>query len=164
MRYGDLRRYDASNWSGINSTLFVTGCNFHCKGCWNLEAQDFNFGKEYTKEVEDLFISYIKDKHVSGACILGGEPLQQDLNIILNLVKRIKDETGKLVHMWTGFTWEEIIKDPKKVEIMKYVDTLVDGRFVLEQRDLTLKHKGSRNQREINVQESLKTGEVVLCV
>ncbi len=162
MKYGDLRRYDASNWSGINSTLFVTGCNFHCKGCWNLQAQDFNYGKEYTKEVEDLFISYIKDKHVSGACILGGEPLQQDLNIILNLVKRIKKETNKPIHMWTGYTWEEIIKDQKKVEIMKYVDTLVDGRFILEQRDLTLKHKGSRNQREINVQETLKEGRVVL--
>ena len=162
MRYGDLRRYDASNWSGINSTLFVTGCNFHCKGCWNLQAQDFNYGKEYTKEVEDLFISYIKDKHVSGACILGGEPLQQDLDIILSLVKRIKKETNKPIHMWTGYTWEEILKDPKKVEVMKYVDTLVDGRFVLEQRDLTLKHKGSRNQREINVQETLKEGRIVL--
>ena len=162
MRYGDLRKYDVSNWSGINSTLFVTGCHFHCEGCWNLEAQDFNYGKEYTKEVEDLFISYLKDKHVSGACILGGEPLHQDLNIILSLVKRIKKETNKPIHMWTGYTWEEIMNDPKKVEIMKYVDTLVDGRFVLEQRDLTLKHKGSRNQREIDVQESLKTGEVVL--
>ena len=162
MKYADLRKYDVSNWSGINSTLFVTGCHFHCEGCWNLEAQDFNYGKEYTKEVEDLFISYVNDKHVDGACILGGEPLQQDLDIILNLVKRIKEETGKQIHMWSGYTWEEIIKDNKKVEIMKYVDTLVDGRFILNQRDLTLKHKGSRNQREIDVQKTLKKGEVVL--
>ena len=66
MKYADLRKYDVSNWSGINSTLFVTGCHFHCEGCWNLEAQDFNYGKEYTKEVEDLFMSYVNDKHVDG--------------------------------------------------------------------------------------------------
>ena len=88
--------------------------------------------------------------------------MQQDLDIILSLVKRIKKETNKPIHMWTGYTWEEIIKDQKKIEIMKYVDTLVDGRFILEQRDLTLKHKGSRNQREINVQETLKEGRIVL--
>ena len=162
MYYADLRKYDTSNWSGINSTLFVSGCEHCCEGCWNKEAWNFKYGKPYTKEVEDLFISYIKDEHVVGACILGGEPFQQDLDIILNLVKRIKEETGKQIHMWSGYTWEEIIKDNKKVEIMKYVDTLVDGRFILNQRDLTLKHKGSRNQREIDVQKTLKEGEVVL--
>ena len=78
MYYADLRKYDTSNWSGINSTLFVSGCTHCCEGCFNQEAWSFNYGKPYTKEVEDLFISYIKDIHVDGVNLLGGEPFQQD--------------------------------------------------------------------------------------
>ena len=162
MYYADLRKYDTSNWSGINSTLFVSGCKHCCEGCWNKEAWNFKYGKPYTEEVEDLFISYIKDEHVVGACILGGEPFQQDLDIIFHLVKRIKEETDKPIHMWSGYTWEELIKRDKCVDILLWVDTLVDGRFELNKRDLTLKHKGSTNQREIDVQKSLKQGEIVL--
>ena len=109
-----------------------------------------------------MFISYIKDEHVVGACILGGEPFQQDLDIIFHLVKRIKEETDKPIHMWSGYTWEELIKKDKCVDILLWVDTLVDSRFELDKRDLTLKHKGSTNQREIDVQESLKQGKIVL--
>ena len=162
MYYADLRKYDTSNWSGINSTLFVSGCTHCCKGCFNQEAWSFNYGKPYTKEVEDLFISYIKDTHVDGVNLLGGEPFQQDLDIILNLVKRIKCETNKPIHMWSGYVWEELIQDPKKVEILNYIDTLVDGRFEIDKKDLRLKHTGSTNQREINVNESLKQNKIIL--
>lgn len=162
MYYADLRKYDTSNWSGINSTLFVSGCTHCCEGCFNQEAWNFNYGKPYTKEVEDLFISYIKDIHVDGVNLLGGEPFQQDLDIILNLVKRIKHETNKPIHIWSGYVWEELIQDPKKIEILNYVDTLVDGRFEIDKKDLTLKHKGSTNQREIDVQKSLEEDKVVL--
>lgn len=162
MNYANIRRYDTSNWSGINSTLFVSGCNFHCKGCFNKSAQDFNYGKPYTKEVEDLFISHIKDEHVDGVNLLGGEIFHQDLDIILNLVKRIKEETNKPIYCWTGFIWEELLKDRNKLEILKYIDVLIDGRFEEDKKDLTLKHKGSTNQREINVKESLKQNKVVL--
>lgn len=162
MNYADMRRYDASNWSGINSTLFVSGCTFNCKGCFNKVAQDFNYGKPYTKEVEDLFISYIKDKHVDGACLLGGEVFQQDLDIILNLVKRIKTETGKPIYVWSGYLWENLIQDEKKLKILKYIDVLIDGQFEEDKKDLTLKHKGSANQREVNVKESLNKNKVVL--
>ncbi|MBP3929097.1 MAG: anaerobic ribonucleoside-triphosphate reductase activating protein [Peptostreptococcaceae bacterium] len=162
MNYADMRRYDASNWSGINSTLFVSGCTFNCKGCFNKVAQDFNYGKPYTKEVEDLFISYIKDKHVDGACLLGGEVFQQDLDIILNLVKRIKTETGKPIYVWSGYLWENLIQDEKKLKILKYIDVLIDGQFEEDKKDLTLKHKGSTNQREVNVKESLNKNKVVL--
>ena len=162
MRYADLRKYDISNWNGINTTLFVTGCNFHCVGCWNKDAQDFNYGKPYTKEVEDTLISYAQDSHVTGICLLGGEPLHQDLDIILNLVKRIKKEVGKPIYMWTGFTWEQLMRDNKRKEIITYVTVLIDGQFELDKRDLTLAHKGSTNQREIDVQKSLEEDKVVL--
>lgn len=162
MNYANIRKYDASNWSGINSTIFFSGCRFNCLGCFNKEAQDFNYGKPYTKEVEDLFISYIKDIHVDGVCLLGGEVFQQDLDIILNLVKRIKEETGKPIYMWSGYLWEKLIQDEKKLEILKYVDVLVDGQFEEDKKDLTLKHKGSWNQCEIDVPRSLKEGDVAI--
>lgn len=162
MNYAKIRKYDVSNWSGINSTIFFSGCKFNCPNCFNKEAQDFNYGKPYTKDIEDLFISYIKDEHVDGVCLLGGEVFQQDLDVILNLVKRIKTETCKPVYVWTGYLWENLIKDKKKLEILQYVDIVIDGQFEEDKKDLTLKHKGSTNQREINVQESLKRNEVML--
>ena len=160
MNYADLRKYDASNWEGIQTTLFVSGCTHNCEGCFNKEQQNFNYGKPFTKEVEDLLIAYAKDEFVDGVCILGGEPLQQDLDVIFNLVKRIKAEVDKPIHMWSGYTWEEILQDDKKVDVIMWIDTLVDGRFMLDQRDLSLAHKGSHNQREIDVQVSLKLGRV----
>lgn len=162
MNYARIRRYDASNWSGINSTIFFSGCTHNCKGCFNKVAQDFNYGKPYTKEVEDLFISYIKKEQVNGVCLLGGEPFQQDLDVILNLVKRIKEETQKPIYIWTGYLWEILIQDKKKLEILKYIDVVIDGQFEEDKKDLTLKHKGSWNQREIDVQKSLLNGGIVL--
>lgn len=162
MNYAKIRKYDTSNWDGINSTLFVSGCHFHCKGCFNEEAQNFEFGNPFTKEVEDLFISYIKDKHVQGVNLLGGEIFHQDLDIILKLVKRIKGETNKPIYCWTGFLWGDLIKNDKVLEILRYIDVIIDGQFEEDKKDLMLKHKGSSNQREIDVVESLKRGEIII--
>lgn len=162
MNYAKIRKYDTSNWDGINSTLFVSGCHFRCKGCFNKEAQNFEFGNPFTKEVENLFISYIKDKHVQGVNLLGGEIFHQDLDIILKLVKRIKDETNKPIYCWTGFLWENLIKNDNILEILKYIDVIIDGQFEEDKKDLMLQHKGSSNQREIDVVESLKRGEIVI--
>ena len=161
MKYAKILKYDTGNWAGVNSTIFFSGCKFKCPGCFNKCAQDFNYGAEYTQEVEDLFISYLQDSHVVGACILGGEPFQQDLDILLRLVKRITYETHKAIHIWSGFTYEELTSDPKKIQILCYVDTLVDGRFILEKKDLNLKYRGSSNQRVIDVQGSLLANRVV---
>ena len=117
------------------------------------------FTEEDYQSLKDV-IAYAKDEFVDGVCILGGEPLQQDLDVIFNLVKRIKEEVDKPIHMWSGYTWEEILQDDKKVDVLLWIDTLVDGRFMLDQRDLSLAHKGSHNQREIDVQVSLKLGRV----
>ena len=129
--------------------------------CFNKEAWDFNYGQPFTKEVEDKLIDYAKDIHVNHVSLLGGEIFHQDLNIILNLVKRIKEEVNKPIYVWTGFTWEELLKDDKKIEILKYIDVLTDGRFEQDKKDMSLLYKGSSNQIEISVQESLKEGRIV---
>ena len=161
MNYADLRKYDTANGSGIGTTIFVSGCNFHCPNCFNKEAQNFNFGQPFTKEVEDKLIDYAKDIHVNHVSLLGGEIFHQDLNIILHLVKRIKEEVNKPIYVWTGFTWEKLLKDDRKIEILKYIDVLTDGRFEQDKKDMNLLYKGSTNQIEISVQESLKEGRIV---
>ena len=161
MYYADLRQYDATNGTGVGTTLFVSGCNFHCPNCFNKEAQNFNFGRPFTKEVEDKFINYAKDNHVNHVSLLGGEVFHQDLDTILHLVKRIKEEVNKPIYVWTGFTWEELLKDDRKIEILKYIDVLTDGRFEQDKKDMNLLYKGSSNQIEISVQESLKEGRIV---
>lgn len=162
MNYAQIRKLDVSNGYGIRTTLFVSGCHYHCDNCFNIEQQDFNYGKPWTKEVEDLFISYVKNPQVIGVNLLGGEPLQQDLSVILNLVKRIKSETNKGIWLWSGDLYENIIKNPSKLEILQYIDVLIDGRFKEDLRDLALKYRGSSNQRVIDVQKSLERNEVIL--
>ena len=162
MNYTKMMKYDTSNWDGITATIFFSGCKFHCPGCFNQEAWDFNHGQPFDKKAEDLFISYAKNPHVTGVCLLGGEVFQQDLDRILDLVIRIKREVRKPIHVWSGYTYEEIMADEKKMVILCYIDTLVDGPFIFKQKDLRLKHRGSSNQRVIDVQASMQTGQIVL--
>ena len=162
MNYADLRKYDTANGSGIGTTIFVSGCNFHCPNCFNKDTTwDFNSGKEFTKEVEDKFINYAKDNHVNHVSLLGGEVFHQDLDTILNLVKRIKEEVNKPIYVWTGFTWDELLKDDRKIEILKYIDVLTDGRFEQDKKDMSLLYKGSWNQKTIDVKSSLSKGKII---
>lgn len=162
MYYADLRKYDTANGSGVGTTIFVSGCNFHCSNyCFNKEAWNFNYGQPFTKDVEDKLIDYAKDVHVNHVSLLGGEIFHQDLNIILNLVKRIKEEVNKPIYVWTGFTWEELLKDDKKIEILKYIDVLTDGRFEQNKKDINLLYKGSWNQKTIDVKSSLSKGKII---
>ena len=162
MNYTKMMKYDTSNWDGITATIFFSGCKFHCPGCFNQEAWDFNHGQPFDKKAEDLFISYAKNPHVTGVCLLGGEVFQQDLDRILDLVIRIKREVRKPIHVWSGYTYEEIMADEKKMVILCHIDTLVDGPFIFKQKDLRLKHRGSSNQRVIDVQASMRSGQIVL--
>lgn len=155
MNYAKIIKYDTGNWDGINSTIFFSGCNFKCKGCFNAELQDFNYGKRFTTEVADSFIETANNPHIDGVCILGGEPFQQDLYALLMFVKRVKEETKKPIHVWTGYVFERLLEDPIKYEILSYIDTVVDGQFDIAKKDLNLKFRGSSNQRVIDVQESL---------
>lgn len=162
MNYIKIKQFDVANSPGIGSTLFVSGCKFHCPNCFNKEAWDFNYGQKFTKDTEDLFISYLQHPQVKNANLLGGEVTQQDSNIILNLVKRIKSETNCNIWMWTGDLFENLIKRQDQLEILKYVNVLVDGRFVEELKDLKIKYRGSSNQRVLNVPESIKQNKIIL--
>lgn len=143
MNYSLIREMDVTNGPGIRVTLFVSGCTHNCNGCFNKEQQDFNNGELFTKETEDLFISYVKNDIVVGVNILGGEPLQQDITLY-SLLKRIKRETNKSIWLWTGYTLDTI--PVNKLSILDYIDVLIDGRFELDKRDLKLKYRGSKNQ------------------
>lgn len=162
MNYADLRPFDATNGTGIGTSLFVSGCLFHCKECFNKEAWDFNYGKPFTKEVEDYFINCAKNPHVDHVSLLGGEVFHQDLYVILNLVKRIKTEVKKPIWVWTGFVFDELVKSKPKANILQYIDILVDGQFEIDKKDINLKLRGSTNQRIIDVQESLKQDKVII--
>lgn len=162
MRYEKIRKFDVSNAPGVRTTLFVTGCTHKCKGCFNQELQDFNAGEEWTKEDEDKFISYVKNDNVVGVNILGGEPMQQVMdNCLSDLLKRIKEETGKNIWLWSGYLLEEILEDEKRKSILENVDILVDGRFDIEKRNINLKYRGSENQRVIDVKKTLEDKNIV---
>lgn len=112
--------------------------------------------------MEDEFIGYIKNPNVVGVNLLGGEIMQQDTNTILNLVRRIKKETGKNIWCWTGYKYEDLIKIDGKLEVLQYIDVLIDGRFEIAKKDLMLKYRGSSNQRVIDVQQTLQLNEVII--
>lgn len=163
MRYEKIRKFDVSNAPGVRATLFVTGCTHNCQGCFNKDLQDFSAGKEWTDTEEDLFISYVKNDNVVGVNILGGEPMQQVMDDCLpNLLRRIKNETGKSIWLWSGYLLKQILEDEKRRAILENVDILVDGRFDNEKRNINLKYRGSENQRVIDVQKTLKLNEVIL--
>lgn len=134
---------DISNGEGIGVSLFVQGCNFRCKGCFNKDTWEFNGGKQWNKGIEDKFIELCKPANINHVSILGGEPLQQDDDLI-NLLRRIRLEIGKPIFLWTGYKFEDIPDDKK--EILNYVDKITDGQFIEELKDYRLEFKGSSNQ------------------
>lgn len=162
MNYAQIRHYDVANGPGVRASIFVSGCTHNCKNCFNKEAQDFNYGNLYTKEVEDKFMKYVLDDNTKGVSILGGEPLMQTMDdSLLNLLKRIKKETNKEIWLWSGYTYEEAILSEKRKEILNYVDVLVDGRFEEENKSLLIKFRGSTNQRIIDLNKTRKEGRIV---
>lgn len=162
MNYVDIKKLDVGNGFGINVSVYFAGCKFHCPNCQNKDYWDFNCGYPWTTEIENKVISYVEFPHVKHLCLLGGEPLQQDLDILRNFIIRVKNETGKSVFMWTGYTWENIINHTDRLNVVQECEVIVDGQFIQSKKDLNLAHKGSTNQREINVGESLKKNKIVL--
>lgn len=174
MRYSSIKQFDMANGEGIRTSLFVSGCNFHCKDCFNSEAWDFKYGQPYTAETEAQILEMVSNPHIKGLSILGGDPLWQDndglwdLAILAHKVKQM----DKTVWIWSGFKWENIF--PKVVpdwindlqwyrqNLIEECDVFVDGQFEADKKDLSLKWCGSSNQRVIDVQKSLKANEVVL--
>ena len=170
MNYGNIKFYDIANGEGIRTSLFVSGCTNHCQGCFNKEAQDFNYGQPYTHETERVILEQISKPYIAGLSILGGDPLCQDnagLTYLIDLVDAVHD-WDKTVWLWTGFVWEDFnqIKLSRGKSLTKTLlyncDVVVDGPFIEAQKDLTLPFRGSANQRLIDVQKTLIEGHVVL--
>ena len=170
MNYCELKLNDVANGPGVRVSLFVSGCTHHCKGCFNEESWDFAAGEEFTVETIDTIIESLKPDYVQGLTLLGGEPFERiNQQGLLPLLRRFKKEfPGKDVWCFTGYLFDKDIlgrmcKEWEETpEFLNMIDVLVDGEFILEQRNLMLKFKGSENQRTIDVKKSLETGDIVL--
>lgn len=161
MNFAQIRKYDVANGPGIRTTIFVTGCTHKCHNCFNEEYQDFDFGDPWTQRETDEVIEDLKLDEVKGLTILGGEPFQNEVDL-LQVLRDIKKEVQKDIWIFSGYTYEEILKDQDKKKLLEECDVLVDGRFVEALKDLSLRFRGSSNQRIIDVQKSLESNEVVL--
>ena len=167
MNYSQLITCDTANGEGVRTSLFVSGCTNHCPGCFNQEAQDFSYGKPYTQDTENLLLDCIKQPYISGLSILGGDPLcQDDMGLItLNFLAHKVHSLGKTVWLWTGFKWEDFnFTNNFSLQslLLSACDVVVDGPFIEAEKDLTLAFRGSRNQRIIDVRETLGKGEIIL--
>lgn len=157
MNYGTIKKCDIANGLGVRVSLFVSGCRHHCKGCFNPETWDFNYGKPYTEEVEMEILNLLDSKYITGFSLLGGEPFEPENQVVLvSLLKKIKEKfPEKDIWCYTGYLYDvDLIEGGKAFtdvtkEMLSYIDTLVDGEFVEELKDITLKFRGSSNQRII---------------
>lgn len=160
MRYVKVRSKDVANGPGLRVSVWISGCSRHCKGCFNQELADFNAGKIFTPDKMQKFAALgIKNKEIVGFSILGGEPLEQNKDEMIELLNIIK-HSKKTIWMWTGYTYEELT--PEQLEIVKLVDVLVDGPFIEEKKNHKLKFRGSSNQRIIDIKATMKTGKVTI--
>lgn len=162
MNFSGINYESFADGDGIRVSFFVSGCRRHCKGCFNAEAQSFCFGEPFTQSVLNIVIDHLNKPYISGVTLLGGEPMEPENIPGLTLLAGAVKNLGKTVWIYSGFTYEEIMEDSSMRELLSLCDVLVDGPFILDQRDITLSYRGSRNQRIIDVQTSLKTGEIVL--
>lgn len=144
LRYSGIIPFDVSNGNGIGVALFVQGCHFHCKNCFNQCTWDFNGGKDWTDKVQAKLFNYLDKFYVDRFSVLGGEPLaDENISGVENLCKEVRKEYPNIkIWLYTGNKFEDV----KSYSIMNYIDYLVDGRYVDEERDLSLKFRGSRNQ------------------
>lgn len=173
MNYAKIKHFDIANGEGVRISLFVSGCKFNCKNCFNKEAQNYNYGYPYTEATKQEIITLVKNPNIDGLSILGGDPLWQnekDLLLLTDLVKEIK-KINKTVWIWSGFTWETIFPNEDFKQLSKLqknrqilisnCDIFVDGQFEEENKNLMLKWRGSSNQRVIDVQKTLKTKTII---
>ena len=161
MRYNKIRKMDISDGPGVRVSIFMQGCAFNCKNCFNKETHDFNGGKEFTEDTINRVLELCNNDNVEGLSILGGEPMHpSNIEGTTKLAKAFKERfPNKNLWAWTGFTFDNYLKNK---EVSKYIDVLVDGQYVDELHNPTLKWKGSSNQRVIDVQKSLKQNQIVL--
>ena len=159
MKYNKIRKMDISNGPGVRISIFMQGCHFHCKNCFNSETWDFEGGKDFTDDTISRVIELSEKDYIVGLSILGGEPMHpKNIEGTKKLAKIFKEKyPNKNIWVWSGFLFENIDK-----EVLKYIDVLVDGQFKTELFNPKLKYKGSSNQRVINVKESLEKNKIIL--
>lgn len=164
MNYANIKNYDIADGPGCRVSLFVSGCRHHCKGCFNAETWDFKFGEPFTKEVEDKIIDMLKPNYIKGFTLLGGEPFEPENQVVLvKFLKRIRETyPEKDIWCYSGYLYDvDMVKGGKihtdvTEEMLSYIDTLVDGEFVEDLKDITLQFRGSSNQRILNLKEMRK--------
>ncbi len=170
MNYSSIIPYDIANGEGIRTSLFVSGCTNNCPGCFNKEAQDFNYGKPFTDETYKTVLDLVSKPMVSGLSILGGDPLCQDREGIWTLIDLVDDvrRLGKTVWLWTGFETDQAWNkkwfwlELEEELLLRRCDVVVDGPFVEAKKDITLRWRGSSNQRVIDVKRTLDANKIVL--
>lgn len=168
MKVAEIKFNDIANGPGVRTSLFVSGCTHHCFNCFNQIAWDFNYGKPYTKEIEDSIIESLKPDYIAGLTLLGGEPMEfVNQEGLVNLVKRVKQELpNKTIWCFTGYLFDDLLYAGKMHgdhtdELLSCIDVIVDGEYLDAQHDISLIFKGSRNQRTIDVQRSLKENDII---
>ena len=161
MRYNKIRKMDIADGPGVRVSTFKQGCTFNCKNFFNPETHDFAGGKEFTQNTINKVIELSDNDNIEGLSILGGEPMHpKNIDGTKELAKAFKEKyPEKNVWVWSGFQFDKDLKDK---DALKYIDVLVDGQFVEELHDPTLKWRGSSNQRVIDVQKSLKENKIIL--
>ena len=167
MNYGEIKKNDIANGLGVRTTLFVSGCTHHCKGCFQPQTWSFDFGNPYTKEVEDDILASLSPYYIAGLTLLGGEPMEPaNQAVLLPLLRRVRAEKpSKNVWCYSGYTFEEMLCGRAHCEVtdsmLSMIDVLVDGPFIESLKNIRLKFRGSENQRIIDVPKSLRQGNVI---
>lgn len=169
MNYADIKTVDIQDGTGIRVSIYVSGCHFHCKGCHNKEAWDFNYGKKFDETTINYIINAMDHEYISGLSILGGEPMElANQQALVGLVKKIKEiYPQKTIWCYTGYKFKEDLLEKMykeysyTKELLNNIDIIVDGEFIEEKKLVDLKFRGSTNQKKIDVKASLKTGRIV---
>lgn len=171
MYYGEIKKTDVANGVGVRVTLFVSGCTRRCRNCFNPDTWDFHYGQPFTVQTEAELLDALRPGYIHGLTLLGGEPFEpENQRALLPLVERIRRELpGKTVWAFSGRVLETELQDPASPfhcevtdRLLALLDVLVDGPYVDEQRDISLRFRGSRNQRLLDMKQTLRTGSAVL--
>ena len=170
MYYGEIKNCDIANGQGVRVTLFVSGCTNCCKGCFQPQTWDFEYGKPFTAETEEHLLKLLAPDYINGLTLLGGEPMEpENQRALLPFVKKVRETLpNKTVWCFSGFTYEGLLTDGSHPrcevtdELLSLIDVLVDGKFVEELKDISLRFRGSSNQRLIDLNATREKGEIVL--